>query len=790
MIANPIKGSHFKGIFDYHEKKINEGVAHEIGRTIGLAGMDKSAIIGDFNSLVSDYKSNQVKGRKLEKFTFHPNIDFAKEDLSKLTDDLLNEIADRYMKMMGYGNCEYVVYRHMDKDHPHIHIASSVVDVDGKKVDDSFEVEKSLRLCRMFEKEYGITIATDRKRDHKKEIDRHGPEIDKIKEGNTEDLELKYGYGAEMLINIAIENALCSASVVDFETFTKVLEKEGVKPVKIEKEGKVIGLKYSVLDPVDSKRSMFSIKASATKKRATLKNLDSHFAKNIGDNKEYVRKSINKAFARGVKDLIALKQQLHLDNVELKPVENSGGIYGVSFGFNGQTFKGSDLGKEYSFRNLSSRFSGVGNSGDSISKKDTPEEKRKQKVSRGQVSSKLFIRGAIDEAIQKASNVSELEQILVLKGINVVKAENSGGVYGLSFQLKNGKIYKGSELGKQYSIKAIEKRFNRSNKDLLLDAIKAFDRRGDINTLLIQLSRKGFEYNLTNGSFYHYNFPDDAIPLKEVMGEGGLKEFTISNFIGISNLDRKVLGALQSQQRVAPSCTKLESFLIAALYSGDVVKASKMINRGAAIRVHEREVHLLDKETLDITTTGRFKYLVETIDKKGSMEGKITELYLSGVKFNGPSLSVDNLPLSISNCDEANRLIQIAKTKGDFISRLNILNLDEEESKLMRAVFAFNHSQSTGKDRLGAKITIANLIAKGVSLKFEEEVLNGLNSDTKALLDSLKPLIKTVASSESLSKGQSQPSLPGILPGMFGGPAGKKKKKEEEEENRGHGLGR
>ncbi|WP_187696278.1 hypothetical protein, partial [Xanthovirga aplysinae] len=205
---------------------------------------------------------------------------------------------------------------------------------------------------------------------------------------------------------------------------------------------------------------------------------------------------------------------------------------------------------------------------------------------------------------------------------------------------------------------------------------------------------------------------------------------------------------------------------------------------------HEREVHLLDKETLDITTTGRFKYLIDTIDKEGSMEGKITELYLAGVKINGSSLSVDNLPLSISNCDEANRLIQIAKTKGDFISRLNILNLDEEERKLMRAVFVFNHNQWTGQDRLGAKIIMANLIAKGVALKLQEELLNGLNSNTKALLDSLKPLLKpAVFSAELLSKGQSQPSLPGILPGMFGGPTGKKKK-EEEEEDRGQGLSR
>ncbi len=60
-------------------------------------------------------------------------------------------------------NQPFAVYRHFDKEHPHIHIVSSQINSDGNKISDSYLYRKSQRITRELEKKYNITIATEQK---------------------------------------------------------------------------------------------------------------------------------------------------------------------------------------------------------------------------------------------------------------------------------------------------------------------------------------------------------------------------------------------------------------------------------------------------------------------------------------------------------------------------------------------------------------------------------------------------------------------------------------------------
>jgi hypothetical protein len=53
----------------------------------------------------------------------------------KLSDDQLIAIADRYMQGLQMENQPYLVYRHEDANHPHIHIVSSLIRPDGSRID-------------------------------------------------------------------------------------------------------------------------------------------------------------------------------------------------------------------------------------------------------------------------------------------------------------------------------------------------------------------------------------------------------------------------------------------------------------------------------------------------------------------------------------------------------------------------------------------------------------------------------------------------------------------------------
>ncbi|MCC9138866.1 relaxase/mobilization nuclease domain-containing protein [Pontibacter silvestris] len=511
MIATPVRGNDFRGIFDYHEKKVREGVAREIGRSENLEGLDKGGLIEDFNLNVEQHISAQTKGRKLERFTFHPHLDFAKEDFDKLSDELLHEIAMRYMKAMGYGDCEYVLYRHEDREHPHIHIVSSVIDKNGNRVANNKEKEKSFQICRALEKEYGFVIATDRSRVMEQEFERHKEEVGKIREGKIDELNLNFEYGAKLLINRAVNAAFSHPDIFTFEDFEKRLRQEGVKVLEVEKEGKVIGLRYAVNENTKGK-SPFSVKASETEKRATLGKLEELFKKNDLLKKASVCTLVDQAIRRGAASFVSLRDQLALDGVRLLLHENKGGVYGLSFEQDGRVYKGSELkGKGYSVHEISQR----------LAANQPGYEKSLEEL-------KKLIRASIDKAVkeQKVFNLATLKNALLLDGITLLEAKNSGGVYGLSFE-KEGKVFKGSDLNegynKQYSFKGIMASLQKNDPaHVVKTAYSSISKHTDALGTLVQLHAMGISFS--KGYFNPEGF-QKGVPIAHVMEDSHIRDF-------------------------------------------------------------------------------------------------------------------------------------------------------------------------------------------------------------------------------------------------------------------------
>lgn len=579
MIAEPVRGNDFRGIFAYHEKKVQEGVAKEIGRSENLVGLETGEIIADFDYNVHEYKENQKKGRELERWTFHPHLDFHSKDGSKISDELLNKIADRYMKGMGYGNCEYVIYRHDDKEHPHIHIVSSVIDRDGVRVDKTREKYKSFAICRILEKEFGLVVATDNKRDLQAEYERHQEEIEKIKTGKIKDLDLKYSYGAEMLINRAVNMAFDNSEIQDYNAYKKFLNKQGVEAVKVEKEGKVIGLKYSI---VNDDLSRYSINASKTGKRATLNRLDVLFKKNKGLEKEVVRTVIDQALNRGAYNIPMLRKQLALDGVNLVAHENKGGVYGLSFEKDGKVYKGSELGKKgYSFNDL----------------KDKLQNNIPGRAEKGEVVMDA-VRKAIDTALKtRPYDLASLRAALLLQGVGLVEAKNASGTYGLSFE-KDGVKVKGSELNqgynKKYSFKAIMDRLQKNNpENVVRTAYEGLNKNTSSLGLLVQLYAKGVELE---GGEFKTNDLKKGVQLDKVVEKDKIKG--LSNFEGHTFLKQKLNA---SEKKLI-----LAMFTIDNLETGKLQRVSAinealtLMGKGTKLRLPEEVKQSFGKETMKI----------------------------------------------------------------------------------------------------------------------------------------------------------------------------------------------
>lgn len=104
-------------------------------------------------------QADDKPGRRLTNPVYHISLNFAVEDRARLSDDKMAEIAREYMQRMEIVNTQYIVCRHTDTAHPHLHIVANRVDNDGNTISDSNDNRRSARICRELTQEYGLHIA-------------------------------------------------------------------------------------------------------------------------------------------------------------------------------------------------------------------------------------------------------------------------------------------------------------------------------------------------------------------------------------------------------------------------------------------------------------------------------------------------------------------------------------------------------------------------------------------------------------------------------------------------------
>jgi ribosomal protein L7/L12 len=147
MMGKPITGRSFGGciryVVDKQEAKI---LAAE-----GVRMQNASALAHDFNL--------QRKMRpELGKAVGHLVLSWSKEDLSKLSDEIMVERAKEYMEKVGIRNTQYVIVRHSDRDHPHLHLVYNRVDNNGKTITDKNNFAKNIKACKEITLKHGYHL--------------------------------------------------------------------------------------------------------------------------------------------------------------------------------------------------------------------------------------------------------------------------------------------------------------------------------------------------------------------------------------------------------------------------------------------------------------------------------------------------------------------------------------------------------------------------------------------------------------------------------------------------------
>lgn len=96
---------------------------------------------------------------RVTKAVGHIALSFSKEDAPRLNNVVMTQIAREYMERMGIKDTQYIIGRHFDKEHPHVHIAFNRIDNNGKTISDRNDRFRSERICKELTKKYGLHFA-------------------------------------------------------------------------------------------------------------------------------------------------------------------------------------------------------------------------------------------------------------------------------------------------------------------------------------------------------------------------------------------------------------------------------------------------------------------------------------------------------------------------------------------------------------------------------------------------------------------------------------------------------
>ncbi|MGB7441820.1 MAG: relaxase/mobilization nuclease domain-containing protein [Coleofasciculaceae cyanobacterium] len=143
LIAKQTKGRGFRGLLNYLHSRTE-------ARLIGgnMEGTNPRELAAEFRL------SYQLNSR-VKKPVYHSSLSVGKD--KQLSDSDWNKIAFNYLQGMGFEANQWVLYRHSDREHDHIHIVASRVRLDTTKVvEDWWDYKRSEHLLRQLEKTHGL----------------------------------------------------------------------------------------------------------------------------------------------------------------------------------------------------------------------------------------------------------------------------------------------------------------------------------------------------------------------------------------------------------------------------------------------------------------------------------------------------------------------------------------------------------------------------------------------------------------------------------------------------------
>ncbi|PRY03642.1 relaxase/mobilization nuclease-like protein [Pontibacter ummariensis] len=350
MVAKIITGKNLSGVLHYNEHKVSQGKAELL---LAHRFLQEPQTL-QFREKLSRFERLLEKSPQVRTHAVHISLNFAMGEA--LEREKLQRIATDYMDRIGFDAQPYLVYRHLDAAHPHLHIVTTNIRADGKRIDlHNIGREKSEPARKAIELAYGLVRAEAHRQTAALPLQPTTLEPAQYGKSETkrtisrivQEVTRSYNYTSLAELNTVLQ------------TFNVTADR-GKENSQMHRKG---GLVYSILDRQGQKVGV-PIKASAIAGKPTLINLEKRFEQNRQHRKLY-KEALKKCLDRALHRAPPLRRErfvqlLEKENIQVVFRESAGGMtYGVTFIDHRRraVFNGSELGKAYSAKALLERLS-------------------------------------------------------------------------------------------------------------------------------------------------------------------------------------------------------------------------------------------------------------------------------------------------------------------------------------------------------------------------------------------------------------------------------------------------
>ena len=347
MLPNIKWSVHFAVPLQYNEEKVKQGKAELIGASNFLKDHDQLSL----QDKVNRFELRTTLNELVLNNSPHLSLNFGATEA--LTNEKMVVLADRFMESIGFGDQPYLIYRHYDAGHTHLHIVTVNIDANGEKINISpLTLAESHRICRKLESEFFLQPSARAEQDQQDEFSMvHAQKV-------------IYGEpGLKRAVSDVLNAVVDHYKYINIDEFNAILREYNVTANTGNENSwlqKVGGLYYHALDE-NGERIGVPLKASGFLLKPTLSRLEENFSLNQSlreSSRERLQTVLDWSFAGQAPDWIAWRDGLERDGISVvvskSRADSAEHLYFIDHKTK-SAFSGESLGDQYTLNAIRER---------------------------------------------------------------------------------------------------------------------------------------------------------------------------------------------------------------------------------------------------------------------------------------------------------------------------------------------------------------------------------------------------------------------------------------------------